>query len=82
MCRPIKWTNSRSPRRRGPTLPANISRSPLGYYRACCPALPGCVVLGISRQEAADKLHQAVLAYVAHLETALPRELARLADER
>jgi len=57
----------------------NLSRGLSGYYRAWCPALPGCVVWALSRREAKDKLRKAVLAYITNLEVVLPRELARLA---
>ena len=48
-----------------------------GTYRAWCPALPGCAVLGRSRLEAKARIRQAVRGYLEHLEVALPRELAR-----
>jgi predicted RNase H-like HicB family nuclease len=48
-----------------------------GTYRAWCPALPGCSVYGRSRDEARSRIWQAVRGYLAHLEVALPRELAR-----
>jgi hypothetical protein len=49
-----------------------------GEYRAWCPALPGCAVYGRSRHEAQIRVLQAVRGYLAHLDVALPRELARL----
>jgi len=57
-----------------------ISRSADGSFRACCPSLPGCTVCARSRQEAEKKINQAVVGYLASLNVALPRELARLAD--
>ena len=48
-----------------------------GTYRAWCPALPGCTVYSRSRQEAGARIQQAVRGYLAHLDVALPRELAR-----
>ena len=49
-----------------------------GTYRAWCPSLPGCAVLGRSRREAKSRIRQAVCGYLRHLEVALPRELARV----
>ena len=48
-----------------------------GTYRAWCPALPRCVVQGLSRSEAGRRIQQAVRGYLEHLDVALPRELAR-----
>jgi len=48
-----------------------------GSYRACCPALPGCVVYGQSRAEAQSNIDQAVKGYLASLDVALPRRLDR-----
>ncbi len=61
-------------------LVVKISREVGGAYRASCPALPGCVVWGQSREEAKTKINQAIEGYLASLNVALPRELARLAD--
>jgi len=49
-----------------------------GTYRGRCPALPGCVVYGFSREEALARCQQAVVGYSEHLAVVLPRELARL----
>ena len=59
-------------------LKVNLSRSGSGFYRAWCPALPGCAVWGASKREAKDKLQKAVVGYIENLNVALPRELARL----
>ncbi|MCE5328481.1 MAG: hypothetical protein ABFD92_12935 [Planctomycetaceae bacterium] len=48
-----------------------------GTFKAWCPALPGCRVWGHTRQEASRKMHAAVSGYLATMEVALPRELAR-----
>jgi predicted RNase H-like HicB family nuclease len=48
-----------------------------GTYHAWCPALPGCVVYGVSRSEAGSRIQQAIDGYMEHLDVALPRELAR-----
>ena len=60
-------------------LVIKISRRADNGFRACCPALPGCAVYGRSWTEASDKIQEAVRGYLAGLDTALPRELSRLA---
>lgn len=59
-----------------------IARNANGFYRACCPALPGCVVYAESREEARSKLGQAVEGYLARLDETLPRELGNLQRPR
>ena len=59
-------------------MTVKITRISSGAYRAWCPALPGCVVWGASRTEAQEKIEKAVWGYLASLNVALPRELARL----
>lgn len=44
-------------------------------YRAWCPALPGCAVIGGSLQEAQKRLHEAVLSYIASLDASAPARL-------
>jgi len=46
-----------------------------GYYRAWCPALPGCIAHGRTREEASEAIRLAVNAYLANLETILPKQL-------
>ena len=48
-----------------------------GVYKAVCLALPGCAVYGRSLGEARTRIRQAVRGYMEHMDTALPRELAR-----
>ena len=55
----------------------HLSRQSDAYYRAWCPALPGCVVYGQSKQEAQEKIEAAIQGYLASLDIALPRELER-----
>ncbi|MCK4276625.1 MAG: type II toxin-antitoxin system HicB family antitoxin [Phycisphaerae bacterium] len=52
-----------------------ISRQTDRIYRACCPALPGCIVYGRSKAEAMSKINDAVGGYLGSLDVALPREL-------
>lgn len=49
-----------------------------GIYRGQCPALPGCIVYGCSREEARIRCHDAVDDYLEHMDVVLPQELARL----
>ena len=41
-------------------------------YRARCLVLPGCTVLGRSREEVEDRIAVAVRAYVASLDVSVP----------
>ncbi len=56
-------------------LTARIARRADGAFKAWCPALPGCMVLGRTREEAWSKIQLAVSGYLASLGAALPREL-------
>jgi len=42
-----------------------------GVYRASCPALPGCIVHGKSKEEMKPKIVGAVAGYLASLDVAL-----------
>ena len=44
-------------------------------HRAHCPALPGCVALGRSRQEAAERIASAVTGYLASFDATVPEKL-------
>lgn len=59
-------------------LAVRIARGRSGVFRAWCPGLPGCVVWGQGLDETRRKAGRAVAGYLAHLDTALPRELYRL----
>lgn len=59
-------------------LTVSIVRGADGSFRGRCPALPGCVVWGRSREETRAMLHDAVQGYLASLDVALPREVARM----
>jgi len=59
-------------------LVAQISQKAHGSFRACCPALPGCVVYARSRSEAKAKIQEAVCGYIASLDVALPCEISKL----
>ncbi len=44
-------------------------------YRAVCPALPGCVECGGSRQEAMERIAEAVRGYFASMDSQQPVQL-------
>ena len=44
-------------------------------FKAHCPAMPGCLVLGGSRQEALDRMSKAVAGYVASFDATSPEKL-------
>ena len=57
-----------------------ISNSAPDAFRASCPALPGCAVVGRSRVEARARIEQAVRGYLASLDVALLRDLTGLLE--
>jgi predicted RNase H-like HicB family nuclease len=59
-------------------IAVEIGRSEHGGYRAWCPALPGCTVLGQSRKDAADRINEAIRGYLASLNVALPSEVKKI----
>jgi predicted RNase H-like HicB family nuclease len=58
-------------------LTVQMTRVAEGFFRAWCPALPGCVVIAETRAEAEAQIARAVEGYIASLDVALPRELGR-----
>jgi predicted RNase H-like HicB family nuclease len=44
-------------------------------HKAHCPALPGCMVLAGSRQEAAERISRAVRGYLASFDATVPEKL-------
>jgi len=55
----------------------HIARRSDGFYRASCPALPGCVVYGRSWREARIRIAWAVRGYLSNINDILPEELYR-----
>jgi len=49
-------------------------------YHAGCPALPGCVVSGQSREEVMMKMNQAIDGYLASLDVVFPWEIQLVAQ--
>ena len=47
----------------------------VGTYRACCPALPGCAVVGCSAEDVRNKMADAVGGYLASFDIAGPERL-------
>ncbi len=60
-------------------LVVRITQTASDSFRGCCPALPGCIVYGHSRNETRQRIYEAVGGYLASLDVALPRELSQLA---
>lgn len=58
-------------------LAIKIIKTPGLGYQAWCPALPGCSVVAISRDQAWERIQTAVQGYLASMDVALPRELGR-----
>jgi predicted RNase H-like HicB family nuclease len=46
-----------------------------GMHKAHCPALPGCLVVGRSRQEALGRISNAVSGYLASFDATVPEQL-------
>lgn len=46
-----------------------------GGYTAECPVLPGCVTHGETREEAREKLNDAICGYVAAVSDFVPEKL-------
>lgn len=47
----------------------------VGAYRARCPALPGCAVVGCSAEDARSKMADAVRGYLASFDIAGPERV-------
>ena len=46
-----------------------------GGYLAVCPTLPGCVTRGPTRQDAQDRLDEAIRGYIAAVNNFVPEHL-------
>ena len=44
-------------------------------YKVHCPSLPGCVALGRSRREAAERMSRAISGYLASFDAAVPADI-------
>jgi len=56
-------------------LSVRIVPSDTGGYIAQCPSLPGCTVRGATRQEASDRLDEAIRGYIAAVNNFVPEHL-------
>lgn len=59
-------------------LSIQISEVEPGKFRASCLVLPGCIVYGQTRDDARQKLDQAVTGYLASLNIPLPASCVRI----
>jgi len=48
-----------------------------GGYTAICASLPGCRSVGETRQEATEKLNEAILGYIAAVNNFVPENLGQ-----
>lgn len=46
-----------------------------GGFTAVCPSLPGCMSMGGTRQEAREKLNEAILGYIAAVNNFVPENI-------
>jgi len=56
-------------------LSIRIESSSSGDYVALCPSLPGCITRGQTRQEAKEKLDEAIRGYIAAVSDFVPDKL-------
>jgi predicted RNase H-like HicB family nuclease len=52
-----------------------ILRSEDGGYTATCSSLPGCITRGASKEEARERLDEAIRGYVAAVSNFVPENL-------
>jgi len=52
-----------------------IEQNEYGAYVAVCPCLPGCVTKGRTREQAKEKLEEAIRGYLAAMGDFVPDEL-------
>jgi predicted RNase H-like HicB family nuclease len=53
-------------------LTVRIFDNERGGYTAVCPSLPGCCCHGVTRQEAKDRLDEAIRGYIAAVSNFVP----------
>ncbi len=56
-------------------LCVRIFQSDQGEYIAICPTLPGCKSRGQTREEAQQRLHEAIRGYIAAMSNFVPENL-------
>ncbi len=52
-----------------------ITHNESGGYTATCPSLPGCLVRGQTREEAQQKINDAIYGYIAAVGDFVPERL-------
>lgn len=56
-------------------LCVRIDENEQGRFTARCPSLPGCVSSGETRQEACEKLDEAIRGYIAAVSNFVPENV-------
>jgi predicted RNase H-like HicB family nuclease len=62
-------------------LTIRILRNEEGDYTAVCPTLPGCVSRGPTREEATDRLDEAIRGYIAAVSNFVPEKVTHEVTE-
>lgn len=57
-------------------LTIQILTNEQGSYTAVCPSLPGCRSIGSTREEAQERLNEAILGYIASVNNFVPENLS------
>lgn len=58
-------------------LCVRIIQNDQGGFTASCPSLPGCRSMGNTRQQAQEKLNEAIRGYIASIGNFVPEQLDR-----
>ena len=56
-------------------LCVRVVRNDVGGYTAQCPSLPGCTVHATTKQEACERLDEAIRGYIAAVNNFVPEHL-------
>ena len=57
-------------------LSIKITLNDQGSYTATCPSLPGCMSKGQTKEQAKDKLDEAIRGYIAAVSNFVPENLS------
>ena len=58
-------------------LYVRLTRNTQGGFTASCPSLPGCTSCGDTREDACDKLDEAIRGYIAAVNNFVPEHVNR-----
>jgi len=58
-------------------LCVRIIQNDQGSFTAICPSLPGCRCMGNTRQQAQERLNEAIRGYIASIGNFVPEQLDR-----